>query len=276
MKNLINFHIHSTGSDGKLSPKEIVKKAIKSEIKYLCFTDHYPFPPGFSKKKNSYFPEGYKEEVNRIKEKYKNEISISFGAEINYIEGYENWFKKEIKRMNLDYTIGSIHFIANGKEFWLESAKKLGGIKKFIGQYYKQLRMMVKSKIFNCVGHFDLIKIYNKNFILFSEDEEWYKKEVLETLDEVKKAGMCIEINTSGWIREVGIQYPSKWILEETKKRNISITIGNDFHGRNDRYKKINEKIDTNLGKAFNLAKEMGYNAVVIFKNRKQIKLREL
>jgi histidinol phosphatase-like PHP family hydrolase len=37
----INFHMHSTGSDGKMKPEEVVQEAIAAGIKYMCFTDHY-------------------------------------------------------------------------------------------------------------------------------------------------------------------------------------------------------------------------------------------
>lgn len=36
----IDLHIHSTASDGKLSPKELVDWAIKKEIKCIAITDH--------------------------------------------------------------------------------------------------------------------------------------------------------------------------------------------------------------------------------------------
>ncbi|MEQ8198879.1 MAG: PHP domain-containing protein, partial [Clostridiaceae bacterium] len=35
-----DLHIHSTSSDGKLTPEEIVKLAIEREIQYISITDH--------------------------------------------------------------------------------------------------------------------------------------------------------------------------------------------------------------------------------------------
>jgi predicted metal-dependent phosphoesterase TrpH len=35
-----DFHIHTTSSDGTLSPKEVIQRAYKNNVKYLSITDH--------------------------------------------------------------------------------------------------------------------------------------------------------------------------------------------------------------------------------------------
>ena len=40
MKTYIDLHIHSTASDGRYSPSEVVKKAFERGVKYLALTDH--------------------------------------------------------------------------------------------------------------------------------------------------------------------------------------------------------------------------------------------
>jgi predicted metal-dependent phosphoesterase TrpH len=36
----VDFHVHTTSSDGTLSPKEVVQRAHKNNVKYLAITDH--------------------------------------------------------------------------------------------------------------------------------------------------------------------------------------------------------------------------------------------
>ncbi len=36
----IDFHTHSTSSDGLMSPKEVVERAYQNGVKYLALTDH--------------------------------------------------------------------------------------------------------------------------------------------------------------------------------------------------------------------------------------------
>ena len=281
---LINFHMHSTGSDGRLSPEQVVLESINGGISHMCFTDHYPLPPKtkdqekkiFSRK-NFHNPE-YGAEIKRLQEKYKDKITIGFGAEICWVPGQEEWIRQEIKRNNFDHVIGSVHLIffndteyfsidhgREGKETWLGFCERFGGIKKLVKEYYKQTRAMVKSQLFNCVGHFDLIKMYNKEQDLFKEDEGWYKEEVLKTLDVISKHKIALEINIRGLVKITQAPYPSLWILKEAKKRNIDLTIGTDCHA--------DGEVNLNIDKALELAKEAGYTSLVRFKNQERFEV---
>src|SRR3989344_8613177 len=128
-------HNHSTGSDGKLTPEQLIQKAIELGWDYVYFTDHYINPPnaGISFDDSSYFNEDYVKEVKQLKEKYKDKIDVCFGAEIGWLNGYENWIKEQLKKYDFDYVIGSIHDILDkdkkphemewGRENWLKTAK---------------------------------------------------------------------------------------------------------------------------------------------------------
>jgi len=139
-----------------------------------------------------------------------------------------------------DYRFISVHFIKTGKEYVPleyneESFQKMigdaGGIKNLVRRYYKNLRDAIKTGCFDVVGHLDLIKIWNKDNKYFSDKEEWYKKEVSETLKLIKEKNMKIDLNTSGWRKPCNEQYPSLEILKEAKKMEIPFLIGTDAHG---------------------------------------------
>ncbi len=269
-------HNHSTGSDGKLTPEELIKKAIELGWDYAYFTDHYFNPPdsGINFDDKNYFNEAYAKKVKQLKEKYKDKIEVCFGVEIGWLKGYENWLKEQLKKYDFDYVIGSIHDILdknkkprameNGKENWLKSAKSFGGVENFVKEYYKQIKNIVNSGLFDSVGHLDYIKVYNENQDLFSEDSDGYKKEVLDVLGLIKKNKMALEINHGG-IRKCKAAFPSLWILKEAKKRNIPITLGIDAHHK----EHLNNEIMKEL---IQIAKQAGYDSVVRFKNRKIIK----
>ena len=65
-KILINSHIHSTGSDGKLTPKEIIELAIERRLDYICFTDHY------KRRKIFYFL------IKKVVDFYNNTVKINY------------------------------------------------------------------------------------------------------------------------------------------------------------------------------------------------------
>lgn len=273
---LVNFHMHSTGSDGRMTPKEVVKEAITGNIKYMCFTDHYNSPKGNADiwEKDKRFSKKYLTEIKRLQEEYKEKIDISLGVELDWFEEYEEWAKSEILKYKFDYVIGSIHLLplgsryfpvefgAEGKQKFLEVIEKFGGIKKIVQEYYRQIALLAKSKLFDTVGHFDLIKMYNSDSSLFSEEDSWYKEAVKKALDAIAASSTCLEINVHGLIKATKAQYPSLWILKEARKRNIPITVGTDAHGTG--------QIIRDLDKAYDFAKEAGYKEIQRFKARKR------
>jgi len=276
MPEKVNFHFHSTGSDGKLSPEEVVELAIKLNFKHICFTDHSctpntediikPFLNNHSKE--------YLEEFRKVKEKFGKKIKIYLGIELNWLEDYVEWTKNETAKGSYDFILGSVHHLKNkdGKyaelmfpEEDFQIFVKQFGIKKLISEYYEQTRKMAKSGLFDSIGHFDLIKMYNKDSKYFDENSDFYRKEIIKTLEEIKKSGICIEINTSGFRRIRDEQYPSLWILKEMKKMEIPITLGSDGHKE--------EQFDFGLERGILVAKEAGYDSVLIFEKRKPVRI---
>jgi histidinol-phosphatase (PHP family) len=267
-KYLINHHVHTTGSDGELSPRETAELAIKKGLSFICFTDHYSCPEGFDKFFYGFHSEEYYREALRVKEEYKGKLEISFGAEFNWVPEHMEWLKREY-----DYTLGSIHHVptnlpkpGNGlinesEKVWMKLLEEHGGVKNLVREYYHQAALASQSNLFDCIAHFDLVKIWNANYPYFSERDEWYRKKVSEALDQINYTGTCIEINTSAKRKGAEEFHPSFWILEEMCKREIPITISSDSH--------YESHIDYGLEDAIEIARKAGYTSILKFKERR-------
>jgi histidinol-phosphatase (PHP family) len=269
----VNYHIHTTGSDGKHSPEQAVQAAISAGLTHICFTDHFirPIENSWSK---GFISKKYLKEVEEVRKKYKDKINISFGIEVDWLDGYSKRIKKQLSKHDFDFIIGSVHMIQKQEKnhflvncdynCFLEKIKKYG-THEVIKEYYSQVRKLARSRICDSIGHLDVIKTYNNNCSLFKEDS-FYKKEVLKTLDEIKKNNLCIEINTSGKIYDCNEFFPNFWILKEANKRKIPITIGTDAHWP--------ERISEGINESCALAKKAGYKSIMIFKKRKAIEVK--
>ncbi len=78
----MNFHIHSTWSDGTYTPEIIVKEAIKRKIDKIAITDHY-----FTQKTASLpakYLKMYVEDLKALRVKYGQELDIYIGVEIDF------------------------------------------------------------------------------------------------------------------------------------------------------------------------------------------------
>ena len=77
-----SLHNHTTFSDGRNLPRDLVEKAIKAGLKTLAITDHYEYLNGFYGKKpdiRMYFVV-----LEHLKKDFSKKIKILSGLEINF------------------------------------------------------------------------------------------------------------------------------------------------------------------------------------------------
>jgi histidinol-phosphatase (PHP family) len=252
-----NYHLHTTISDGKFKPEELIRLAIKRKFKTIGITDHYKFPPAFKEEKSDFYSDRDYRNLIKLRDKYIDKISVFIGVEFDWFSEHKDWIIKETKKRHYDYKFISMHFVkVNEKnepidlfaDTFDDSVKKIG-IKNLVESYYNELREGIKTGCFDVVAHLDLIKIWNKNKRYFSGDEKWYKRQINETLRLIKKENMKLELNTSGWRRECKEQYPAEWILKEAIKLKIPIIVGTDCHWK--------EHLEFGLKRAKNLLERL-------------------
>ncbi len=239
-----NFHTHSNYCDGKASLRESVNKARALGLLALGFTSHAPIPMDCKWCMKPALLDGYLKEIEQLKD-LSNSPQIYSSLEIDYIPGLisPNDFASK-----LDYTIGSVHFVdffGDGRAWEIDSthASFLEGyenifkkdIKAVISRYYELIREMVATASPSIVGHLDRIKIQNVNESFYKESDGWYQDQVKLTLDEIKKSGAIVEVNTKGlYQKKCATTYPSPWMLELIFQKEIPITLSSDAHHPDD------------------------------------------
>lgn len=240
------IHTHTNYCDGKNTAEEMILAAIRCNMKSIGISSHAPLPVksifGIDDDKVCQ----YIEEVNALKKKYEDEIDVLLGMEFDYfINSKFNHLTKELVNQ-LDYYIGSIHFLGENKNDgtlpWTVDASYedfkegiqadfCGDHELAISSYFHYLGEMVREYNPTVLGHMDLVKKLNQDNRLFDEDATWYRNAVKKCLDVVAQSNTVIEINTGAISRGYGVgPYPSEWILEEIKTREIPVTINSDAH----------------------------------------------
>ena len=86
------------------------------------------------------------------------------------------------------------------------------------------------------------------------------RREIESALRAIKRANMCVELNASGFRKEVGEQYPSREILEMCYALEIPITFGSDAHTK--------EQIFFKREELERLAREVGYTKCALYRQR--------
>lgn len=112
-----NYHTHTmrcNHASGK--DEQFVLSAIRGGFEVLGFSDHSPWDYSPSNYKGSHIRmrleefDDYYESVSKLKEKYKDQIDIKIGLEVEYFPDYMDWLKSFIKEKKLDYIIFGNHF----------------------------------------------------------------------------------------------------------------------------------------------------------------------
>lgn len=234
------FHSHSRFDDGKCELEDYVQSALKKDFKVFGFSAHAPVVFETSWNMKPGLMDEYLGQAKVLKEKYRETIEIYTGLETDYYKGCLDWRNLE----GIDYTIGAIHFVQNpatGKYFVFDGNRREfeenlegnynGDIKALVEEYYGLIREMMLKMPPNVVAHLDVIRKNNAGERYFDEEDEWYRDEVLKTLDVISLTPAIVEINTGGISRGyMSEPYPSRWILENCLALDIPIMVNSDTH----------------------------------------------
>jgi len=188
--------------------------------------------------------ESYVDEIYRLKQKYEERIEILLSLEVDFIPEKMGPRADFLQTAGLDYTLGSVHFVDafTGGKGWeidgpLDVFKKGlheifdGNAEAAVKRYYELTREMIADDCPDIVGHLDKIKMQNVREHFFSEDEKWYREEVMNTLEVIAKTDAVMEVNTRGLYKKRATEtYPSKWVLDEALNLDIPVQINSDGH----------------------------------------------
>lgn len=275
--NYSNYHTHCLFCDGKGDPEDYIKKAISLSFHSLGFSSHAPVhvPSSWTMKEENL--NNYVQTIKNLKEKYKNQIQVYCGLEIDYFPGVSGPDSEKFKKLDLDYTIGSVHFMKNkdtseyltvdgDEEEYTRIIEVFfkGDVHAFVTKYYCLIRRMLSEHKLQIVGHLDLIRKNNKNERYFNETEHWYKEEIIKTLKAIKNSGAILEVNTGAIARGyLTTPYPSSWILKECYELDIPITLNSDGHSP--------ENLDAFFDESLNMLRYAGYKQVYFMNNKRWI-----
>ena len=253
---IVDLHNHTplcNHAEGSID--EYINAAIQKGTQIFGFSDHAPmdFDPQYRMKFEEM--QEYEAHVLEAKEKYKDKITILLGYEVDYLKGHMD---DRVLNAAVDYLIGSVHFI-DGWGF--DNPEFIGryeseDIDEIWQKYFDTIEEMAQSRLFDIVGHLDLIKVFK--FMPKKDIKKIAKKALLA----IKDSDMVLEINVAGYRKPVAEAYPSKELLQEAFKLEIPITFSSDAHKP--------EQVGLYNDEVIQLAREIGFTQCAYFQNRER------
>ncbi|QQE10465.1 histidinol-phosphatase [Planctomycetota bacterium] len=255
---LYETHTHTTlckHADGSIS--DYADHAIARNLAGLTVTCHNPLPDNLSiavRMREDQLPE-YLKLVADAKAKYANKLDVLTGMEFDFAPEFIPYLQNQIESTKFDYCLGSIH---PQTDYYMD---RYHSDDPFENQkiYFDMIAKVAESKLFDCVSHPDLIKIFTKKHWNY----EAIEPVIIDMLDRVAVTNVAMELNTSGEIKSFPEFNPSTRILEKMFKRSIPVVIGSDSH--------TPKRVADRWEKALNTLASVGYTEINYFKNRERI-----
>ncbi len=262
---LCNLHTHTVFCDGENTPEEVVLTAINKGFTSIGFSGHAPVDfEAFGMTDL----DGYIDNINELKLKYKNKIQIYLGIEEDALCPVKN-------RNDFDYIIGSHHYIDFDDKIlpvdlsYGEYKKILSCFNddavKFAERYYFRFCDFILKYKPQIIGHFDLITKFDERDNCFLLSNKEYNLTAEKYLSSVINSGCLFEVNTGAISRGYRTNpYPSENLLYLLKKADAGIIISSDAHN--------SENIDFNFKETESYLKDIGFKFTYIMYNNEFIK----
>jgi histidinol-phosphatase (PHP family) len=276
-----SLHTHTTFCDGKDDVETMCRAAAEKGLAAIGFSAHAPV--GKTGLKTNWHIkdqrlEEYVGEVNSARRRWEGKIAVSLGLEVDYIKGLRSPLDRDIRELNLDYVIGSVHYLVppRGEPFTVDGpANEMekgidigfgGDSEAMMHAYWDAVMEMIAVGGFDIVGHIDLIKKTNDDFNggpgrWFSREGGAYMRRFEEVAAAVSASGLVVELSTGALNRRYHSEtYPSLPLLRILRGRNVPVMISADAHRAAD--------LDGFYPQAMEMLHKAGYESHVIFEGR--------
>ncbi len=238
MKYKQNLHTHTTYSDGKDTPEEMILEAIQRGFQGIGFSEHtFNARSSYAMQMKMENVPVYREEIRHLKEKYKGVIDVFCGLEYEML----STFSPE----GFDYLIGSAHYIICGdkivgvdrdlKTTLVCIEEKFGGDGlRYAKAYYETLARLPEINDFDIVAHFDLVAKNNEKGNFMDTASKEYLDLAFGAIHALQGKIPLFEISTAPMIRGYRTcPYPQIEILKEFKRCGFGAVISSDCHDKN-------------------------------------------
>lgn len=235
----VDLHTHTNHSHARDSVRQMFDAGQARGLTIQGFSEHSPRPEGYN------YPSEYREHLAATFEEYIHEveelrqeqaprgITVLLGLEVDWLEDQQPYIQKMVAAHSYDYLIAGIHFLGTwGFDSSASDWNVLSLEKKYslYEQYYRTMRRMAETRLFNIVAHPDLIKIFSVEDFHAWLDLPGSMDLVKDALIAVRDAGMAMEISSAGLRKPCREIYPGPKILHLARELDLPITFASDSH----------------------------------------------
>jgi len=247
-----SLHTHTVFCDGADDIETMCRAAFAKGLCGIGFSAHAPIFKKTGIRTDWHMSDErlceYIDEVNAARRRWEGKLAVFCGLELDYIKGLCCAADADIRALNLDYIIGSAHYLlsANGaqpftidgppEEFERGVAEGFGGDgEAAMHAYWDAVAEMTAIGGFEILGHVDKIRKNNEDMRWFdTESADWHCR-CAEIAAAVIRSGCVVELNTGGLNRgQSADTFPSLPMLRMLRENKVPVLITADAHRARD------------------------------------------
>jgi histidinol-phosphatase (PHP family) len=184
---------------------------------------------------------------------------LRLGLEMDYVPGREDRIANLLDAQDLDYVIGSVHFVGDravDHEGW-DAWGARGDPDAVWRRYFETLAEAARSGLFDVLAHPDLVKVWGSARPLPERDPRFYYEPAIEAIAET---GIAVEVSTAGLRKPVGEIYPAPAFAAMCVDARAAFTLSSDAH--------VPEDIGYAYEQALEAMGDWGVKEVAVFEGR--------
>jgi histidinol-phosphatase (PHP family) len=191
----------------------------------------------------------------------REETDLRLGLEVDFVPGREDRTQNLIERCDLDYVVGSVHFLGDlaidhqGYDIW-DTGRSAEEVWR---RYFETLAEAARSGLFDILAHPDLVKIWGDPRQVPAGDLRRYYEPALEAIAE---SAIAVELSTAGIRKPVGEVYPSRPFLEVCLEGGVPVALSSDAH--------VPEHVGFAYDRALELLDSLGVSELATFEHRRR------
>lgn len=263
---LTDYHSHTTRCNHAVGTMEAyVERALELGLEEFGFSDHSHWMVQMAGRPwMSMSPEelpGYVAEVQQLQARYNRDgerpFRLRLGLEMDYVPARMAEAEAAKAAYAWDYLIGSVHHLG----FWsLSDPEQVEGYARasfadVCELYFFEIGEMVEAGFCDIVAHLDVIKRHGHapaGMIL---------EHVRPLIPKLKRAGMAVEINTSGMDYPCAEVFPGWDVVQALIEAEVPLTVTSDSHAP--------KHVGRHFEETFARLKGMGLKQVARFEGRR-------
>ena len=197
----------------------------------------------------------YFSECRALQQKYADKLKIFTAFETETYPGSVAYVRKLIKATKPDYIVGSVHHVGGigidvNPQLYARAAMESGDLEQLYCNYFDAQLTMLGELEPAVVGHFDLIRIFDNNYLQTLQlHSVWARVE--RNLELIAELDLIVDFNLRGFDKTLE-QYPSLPVLKKAIELGIAIVPGDDSHGVS--------SVGRNYDKGIALLADLGHN----------------